>query len=102
MAYGASLESWLGASPRGFESPILRGGESRPKLVGTVEKPPSNRGHFSHCPSSRMVTLLTNLEPSAANGLCITDGGRFSRLVTRVKQISCLIMAFANFSYIKL
>ena len=24
MAYGASLESWLGASPRGFESPILR------------------------------------------------------------------------------
>ena len=24
VAYGASLESWLGASPRGFESPILR------------------------------------------------------------------------------
>ena len=24
MAYGASLESWLGESPRGFESPILR------------------------------------------------------------------------------
>ena len=25
MAYGARLESVLGASPRGFESPILRG-----------------------------------------------------------------------------
>ena len=25
MAYGASLESWLGASPHGFESHILRG-----------------------------------------------------------------------------
>ena len=24
MAYGASLESWLGASPHGFESHILR------------------------------------------------------------------------------
>ena len=33
MAYGARLESALGASPRGFESPILRRNEKRP-LVG--------------------------------------------------------------------
>ena len=33
MAYGASLESWLGESPRGFESPILRG-MRRPPLRG--------------------------------------------------------------------
>ena len=31
MAYGARLESVLGASPQGFESPILRG----LSLVGT-------------------------------------------------------------------
>lgn len=30
MAYGARLESVLGASPRGFESPILRG---RPRFT---------------------------------------------------------------------
>ncbi len=33
MAYGASLESWLGASPRGFESPILRS-EKAPDFSG--------------------------------------------------------------------
>jgi hypothetical protein len=32
VAYGASLESWLGASPRGFESPILR--SENPRFVG--------------------------------------------------------------------
>jgi hypothetical protein len=32
VAYGARLESALGASPRGFESPILRSGKS-PKVI---------------------------------------------------------------------
>ena len=32
MAYGARLESVLGASPRGFESPILRHHESAADL----------------------------------------------------------------------
>ena len=35
MAYGASLESWLGASPHGFESHILRS-----------EKAPDKSGAF--------------------------------------------------------
>ena len=33
MAYGASLESWLGASPHGFESHILRS-EKAPEQSG--------------------------------------------------------------------
>ena len=33
MAYGARLESALGASPRGFESPILRRNECDPSRV---------------------------------------------------------------------
>ena len=33
MAYGASLESWLGASPQGFESLILRS-EKAPDYSG--------------------------------------------------------------------
>ncbi len=50
MAYGARLESVLGESPRGFESPILRRldalpdalriGERRPAPVPLVETPP--------------------------------------------------------------
>ena len=32
MAYGARLESVLGASPRGFESPILRSTDSASHL----------------------------------------------------------------------
>ena len=46
MAYGASLESWLGESPRGFESPILRG----------MRKPPL-RGFFH---SRILVELYSN------------------------------------------
>ena len=42
MAYGARLESVLGASPRGFESPILRS-----KSPGSVEIP----GVFSLFPT---------------------------------------------------
>jgi hypothetical protein len=33
VAYGASLESWLGASPHGFESHILRS-EKAPDFSG--------------------------------------------------------------------
>ena len=33
MAYGARLESVLGASPRGFESPILRAPKARDLFV---------------------------------------------------------------------
>ena len=33
MAYGARLESVLGESPRGFESPILRHVKTRPDLA---------------------------------------------------------------------
>ena len=32
MAYGARLESALGASPRGFESPILRSDTENPVI----------------------------------------------------------------------
>ncbi|MEY3846068.1 MAG: hypothetical protein RJA66_335 [Actinomycetota bacterium] len=41
MAYGASLESWLGASPHGFESHILRSEKPSEKSEGFVisEKP---------------------------------------------------------------
>ncbi len=35
MAYGARLESGLGASPRGFESPILRD----PRVTVSPEPP---------------------------------------------------------------
>ena len=44
MAYGASLESWLGASPRGFESPILR-----------IKKAPDLSGAFV-----ALVALIVN------------------------------------------
>ena len=47
MAYGARLESVLGESPRGFESPILRG----------MKKPPL-RGFFH---SRILVDLYSNL-----------------------------------------
>ena len=35
MAYGARLESVLGASPRGFESPILR----QVRMLGARQRP---------------------------------------------------------------
>ncbi len=63
MAYGASLESWLGASPHGFESHILRVRSERVERLGdrnhhwcvrtsgftneTVKKPQSNLGLLS-------------------------------------------------------
>ena len=34
MAYGARLESGLGASPQGFESPILRHADQRKRRSG--------------------------------------------------------------------
>jgi hypothetical protein len=34
VAYGARLESVLGASPRGFESPILRQADQRKRWLG--------------------------------------------------------------------
>ncbi len=37
MAYGASLESWLSESSRGFESPILR--ETPASTVGVLVYP---------------------------------------------------------------
>ena len=37
MAYGARLESVLGASPRGFESPILREKIGRPCEAGAPD-----------------------------------------------------------------
>ena len=38
MAYGARLESVLGESPRGFESPILRG-MKKPPIKGVFSFP---------------------------------------------------------------
>src|SRR3954451_7905714 len=43
VAYGARLESVLGASPRGFESPILRI-RSRPSAAAPGTAPPSPWG----------------------------------------------------------
>ena len=44
MAYGARLESVLGASPHGFESHILRALRKRTFTNETVKKPQSNLG----------------------------------------------------------
>ena len=40
MAYGARLESVLGESPRGFESPILRGRQSSRRDEQSMELRP--------------------------------------------------------------
>ncbi|MEY2954405.1 MAG: hypothetical protein RL530_6 [Actinomycetota bacterium] len=47
MAYGARLESVLGASPHGFESHILRAVRNNSFTNETVKKPQSNLGLLS-------------------------------------------------------
>ena len=46
MAYGARLESVLGASPHGFESHILRAPRKRTFTNETVKKPSEKSGGF--------------------------------------------------------
>ena len=64
MAYGASLESWLGASPRGFESPILRHSPEsgrhtlRHSKVGWVQAPRPLPGFESPPPRSMDAVRL--------------------------------------------
>jgi hypothetical protein len=48
VAYGASLESWLGASPHGFESHILRS-EKAPDCSGAFVISLTFRGHLGEC-----------------------------------------------------
>lgn len=61
MAYGARLESVLGASPRGFESPILRH-HVRPcrvslgqGLMHAIIGPPSTPLHARRVPRIRVL-----------------------------------------------
>jgi len=49
VAYGARLESVLGASPQGFESLILRALRKKTFTNETVKKPQSNLGLLSFC-----------------------------------------------------
>ncbi len=54
MAYGARLESVLGESPRGFESPILR------QLLCTAGcRPPRGRA-----PARRELRMVSPMRPS--------------------------------------
>ena len=50
MAYGARLESVLGESPQGFESPILRGSQLRKWWIAISK---------SHGPSTQVQSALT-------------------------------------------
>ena len=71
MAYGARLESVLGASPRGFESPILRHEEQhdreRTSPSGACAPRCSRAGTalISDDDVSRSPTLRTTLNPGS-------------------------------------
>ncbi len=52
MAYGARLESALGASPRGFESPILRRNEDDPCGSFFISGVGAMRTGFAGAPSA--------------------------------------------------
>ena len=67
MAYGARLESALGESPRGFESPILRVRSERGAIAcrlanETVKKPSEKSGGFCHFQRNLLLALEERLE----------------------------------------
>ena len=64
MAYGARLESVLGESPRGFESPILRRGEG-PVTCGNAGGGPFGVG-ASEAARPRWVAVLVAVRPLEA------------------------------------
>ena len=71
MAYGARLESVLGASPRGFESPILR--QTRPQPTGCK--------HSAH---SRGSNPPFSAKPSPVSApVCHPRRALFSRAVNK-------------------
>ena len=57
MAYGARLESVLGESPRGFESPILRRDPQSVAPEHTIGRPGATSGRGSKVSSTALVTV---------------------------------------------
>ena len=70
MAYGARLESVLGESPRGFESPILRHHEHRTfpeeRQVLSATREPSDL-HFESGIDPDSSALPSGILPTAEN-----------------------------------
>ena len=78
MAYGARLESVLGASPRGFESPILRH-ENGPVTCGDAREAPFGRpGWVAAC--NNRLQLRLQLQRACV----VTERGRSGAGATRV------------------
>ena len=73
MAYGARLESVLGASPRGFESPILR------HQSGTVRFRIFLCLIYFHFPYPRHSPTSARSRPPLSPGPSFTPGPAFSR-----------------------
>ena len=85
MAYGARLESVLGASPRGFESPILRHRTPGPlqvpgfllpvaPLVFRAPEGPAAREIATREPAARSVRSRSPPVPSGPSGALHTGG----------------------------
>ena len=78
MAYGARLESVLGASPRGFESPILRSyrlvpgayqgrdGSCSVTESAAIRSNLTHRGRGCRCPEAYSIAQLLLHSPSSA------------------------------------
>lgn len=79
MAYGARLESVLGASPRGFESPILR---NRPRATqrgalfhagNAPQVPQSGLIPKSHLFTKRATNTKMSVEPNSLRTVACHD-----------------------------
>ena len=68
MAYGARLESVLGESPQGFESPILRGLISR-DIVHTRSERCLIVSALSGLPSFLVIRFVRAVVPVGADGV---------------------------------
>ena len=67
MAYGARLESVLGASPRGFESPLLRQSESAASARRLLRASAHSSAQCGDLPPGLGFTQGQRVQPTAMN-----------------------------------